>query len=77
MLPMWHSFTNQTIPEIPGDVALCVYDCERQDCTQEEWLTCERRSVRAADELPARARCSSRRFQPREPLKRKPRISDS
>ena len=32
-------------------VGLCEYDCRRQQCTDEEWESCERRIQKAAGEL--------------------------
>lgn len=43
--------TNQVIQEIPGDIALCEFDCRKEQCTIEEWATCERRISGASGEL--------------------------
>ena len=56
MLPIWQSIRDQFIEETPDELALCDSDCGRQDCTQEEWLICERRSIRDVDELRGGAR---------------------
>ncbi len=43
--------TNQMVQEVPGDIALCEFDCRKQQCTTKEWATCERRISGAAGEL--------------------------
>jgi len=43
--------TNQVIQEVPGDIALCEFDCRKQQCTIKEWATCERRISAASGEL--------------------------
>jgi hypothetical protein len=43
--------TNQVIQEVPGDIALCEFDCRKQQCTIKEWATCERRISGASGEL--------------------------
>jgi hypothetical protein len=39
------------IQEVPGDIALCEFDCRKQQCTIKEWATCERRISGASGEL--------------------------
>ncbi len=43
--------TKRVIQEVPGDIALCEFDCRKQQCTIEEWTTCERRISGASGEL--------------------------
>jgi hypothetical protein len=43
--------TNQLIQEVPGDIALCEFDCRKKQCTIKEWATCERRVSGASGEL--------------------------
>lgn len=43
--------TNQVIQEVPGDIALCEFDCRKQQCTIKEWAMCERRISAASGEL--------------------------
>ena len=56
MLPIWQWIKREFIQDIPDDIALCEYDCRKQECTNEEWLTCERRVIRAESELRAPAK---------------------
>ncbi|MGA7855576.1 MAG: hypothetical protein WCA15_19820 [Candidatus Acidiferrales bacterium] len=35
--------SNHAIQDVPGDIALCEFDCRKQQCTSKEWATCERR----------------------------------
>lgn len=48
---MWQWLKDQIAQEVPEAVALCEYDCRKQQCTGEEWATCERRTHQAAGEL--------------------------
>jgi hypothetical protein len=43
--------TNQVIQQVPGDIALCEFDCRKHQCTFNEWATCERRISAASGEL--------------------------
>jgi len=42
---------DQIARDVPEADALCEYDCRKQQCTEEEWATCERRIHKAAGEL--------------------------
>jgi hypothetical protein len=42
---------NQIAQDVPEADGLCEYDCRRQQCTEEEWATSERRIHKAAGEL--------------------------
>ena len=46
----WQWMKNQ-IADVPASDELCEYDCRKQQCTEEEWATCERRIDRARGEL--------------------------
>jgi len=48
---MWQWLKDQIAQKVPEAVALCEYDCRKQQCTGEEWATCERRTHQAAGEL--------------------------
>lgn len=48
---MWQWLKDQIVQEVPEADALCEYDCRKQQCTEEEWATCERRIHKAAGEL--------------------------
>ena len=37
--------------EVPDEMAVCEFECERGQCLEEEWATCQRRITRAAGEL--------------------------
>jgi len=47
----WQWMKNQIAQDVPASDGLCEYDCRKQECTEEEWATCERRIQRAAGEL--------------------------
>jgi hypothetical protein len=48
---MWQWLKDQIAQDVPEADALCEYDCRKQQCTEEEWATCERRIHKAAGEL--------------------------
>jgi len=48
---MWQWLKDQIAQEVPEADALCEYDCRKEQCTEEEWATCERRIHKAAGEL--------------------------
>ena len=54
MRPIWLWLENQFIQEIPADLALCEYECRKQDCTEADWLICERRITHAEAAEPVR-----------------------
>jgi hypothetical protein len=39
------------VDNTPEDVALCEFDCRKQQCMHEEWSTCERRIGKGRGEL--------------------------
>jgi hypothetical protein len=41
----------QSVAEVPADLALCEFDCRKSQCSWDEWVNCERRISRAAGEL--------------------------
>jgi hypothetical protein len=41
----------QVVQGVPDEVALCEFDCQKEQCKNDEWATCERRLNRAAGEL--------------------------
>jgi hypothetical protein len=47
----WQWMKNQIAQDVPASDRLCEYDCRKQQCTDEEWATCERRIGKAAGEL--------------------------
>ena len=48
---LWEWLKGQIARDVPEADGLCEYDCRKQHCTTEEWVTCERRIHRAAGEL--------------------------
>ncbi len=34
---------SQIVQEVPDDIALCEFDCSKEQCCMGEWETCERR----------------------------------
>lgn len=48
---LWEWLKGQIARDVPEADGLCEYDCRTQQCTTEEWATCERRIHRAAGEL--------------------------
>jgi hypothetical protein len=48
---LWRTITEQVIQDVPGEIALCAMDCDKDQCTREEWEVCDRRHTRAAGEL--------------------------
>jgi hypothetical protein len=47
----WQWLKDQIAQDVPEADGLCEYDCRNQQCTEEEWATCERRIHKAAGEL--------------------------
>ena len=39
----WRFLIEQLIQDVPESIAVCEFDCRRNDCTAEEWVSCERR----------------------------------
>jgi hypothetical protein len=42
---------NELIGDVPEDMGLCEFECNKKDCTQGEWEFCERRLQQAGGEL--------------------------
>lgn len=42
---------NQVIQGVPDGIALCEFDCRKQQCTVKEWAACNRRISGASGEL--------------------------
>jgi len=40
---LWHRLKRLVITEAPEDIAICEFDCSRNQCTHGEWATCQRR----------------------------------
>ncbi len=46
-----HWAKEQSVAEVPADLALCEFDCRKSQCSRDEWVSCERRISKAAGEL--------------------------
>jgi hypothetical protein len=42
---------DQWVRSVPGEIAVCEFDCRKDQCLEGEWVSCERRITRAAGEL--------------------------
>ncbi len=51
LVRLWRRLNDQIVGDVPEEIALCEYDCRKQQCTTDEWATCDRRLRRAAGEL--------------------------
>jgi hypothetical protein len=47
----WQWLKDQIVQDVAEAEGLCEFDCRKQQCTEEEWATCERRINKAAGEL--------------------------
>jgi hypothetical protein len=50
LLQLWQRFKGALVKDVPEDMAVC-FDCRKDQCSQGEWDTCERRISKAAGEL--------------------------
>jgi len=48
---LWDRLKKQVADDVPGDIAICEFDCRKEQCLYEEWATCERRLSKASGEL--------------------------
>jgi len=46
-----HWAKEQSVAEVPADLALCEFDCRKSQCSWDKWVSCERRISKAAGEL--------------------------
>lgn len=51
LLQMWDRLKRLWIKDVPEDIALCEFDCRKEQCHYDEWASCERRLTKAAGEL--------------------------
>ena len=40
---LWQLVKRQIADDVPEDLAICEFDCRKVQCTQAEWIACERR----------------------------------
>lgn len=48
--PILHWLKKQIVDEVPPEIAVCEFDCEKTQCTLKEWNACPRRLRRGAGE---------------------------
>jgi hypothetical protein len=48
---LWQFVKRQIVDDAPKDLAVCEFDCRKDQCLQSEWETCERRISKGAGEL--------------------------
>ena len=48
MTKLWRWIKNRIVQDVPEEVALCEFECHKQQCTEREWQTCARRIAGAA-----------------------------
>jgi hypothetical protein len=61
MVRLWQWIKNQIVQDVPEEIALCEFDCHKQQCTEIEWQTCPRRIAWAAGELRRTSGSNARR----------------
>ena len=42
-LRLWQFVKRQIIADVPEDLAICEFDCRKEQCMDAEWASCERR----------------------------------
>jgi hypothetical protein len=50
---MWRRLLNDLAQDVPEAIAVCEFDCRKEQCTGNEWAKCERRLKEASGELMA------------------------
>jgi hypothetical protein len=48
--PILHWMGKQIVDEVPSEIALCEFDCDKTQCTLKEWKACPRRLRKAPGE---------------------------
>jgi hypothetical protein len=48
---LWRLLKSQTVDDVPDDVAMCEFDCRKEQCMHDEWASCERRRRKGSGEL--------------------------
>ena len=43
VLSRWRCWIKNQVMEVPEEIAICEFDCEKEDCTAEQWRACQRR----------------------------------
>jgi hypothetical protein len=51
MISLWQRIKNEIVQDVPAEIALCEFDCNKVQCTHEQWLACPRRRAHAARNL--------------------------
>ena len=50
MLAKLLHWLKNSVAEVPGEIAVCEFDCSRTQCLRGDWLNCERRLQAQAPE---------------------------
>jgi hypothetical protein len=48
---LWERLLGQWVAPVPAEIAVCEFDCRKNQCLHGEWASCERRVSKAAGEL--------------------------
>ena len=41
---LWRRLKTMLIADVPEDLAICEFDCSKNQCSYGEWATCQRRT---------------------------------
>jgi hypothetical protein len=47
---LWEWLLGQWVAPVPADIALCEFECRKDQCLYDEWASCERRISKAGVE---------------------------
>jgi len=50
VVPILHWIGKQIMDQVPPEIALCEFDCDKTQCTLKEWKACPRRLRKEAGE---------------------------
>jgi hypothetical protein len=48
---VWRFLKRQVVDDTPAELEICEFDCRKDQCVQDEWATCEKRTLKGAGEL--------------------------
>ncbi|MEI9972574.1 MAG: hypothetical protein WDO73_11260 [Ignavibacteriota bacterium] len=48
---LWEFVKRQAVDDVPKEIAICEFDCNRAQCRQNEWDVCGRRIHHGSGEL--------------------------
>jgi hypothetical protein len=46
---LWERIKSQIIQDVPTENAVCEYDCDKLECSDEKWTDCENRLRKPGD----------------------------